>query len=82
VSRRLDLASAEIEQASHYDYIVVNEEVALATAKIEAIITAEKCRPQRAAPNLWQEGNADEQADDRRADQVGEQQVRPGGFGS
>ncbi|MBC7335263.1 MAG: guanylate kinase, partial [Clostridia bacterium] len=48
--RRLELASFEIERAKEYDYLVVNEEIAQATAKIEAIITAEKCRPQRAAP--------------------------------
>ncbi|MBC7346641.1 MAG: guanylate kinase [Clostridia bacterium] len=58
--RRLELASFEIERAKEYDYLVVNEEIAQATAKIEAIITAEKCRPQRAAPYLLQEGIVDE----------------------
>lgn len=63
VSRRLDLAPQEVGQARHYDYIVVNEEVSLAVAKIEAIIVAEKCRPLRAAPNLLQEGDGGEQAE-------------------
>lgn len=62
VSRRLALARQEIAEARHYDYVIVNEEVSLAVAKLEAILVAEKCRPLRAAPNLLLEGDSGEQA--------------------
>lgn len=57
VNRRLSVAMSEINRAKEYDYLVVNQEVPLAMAKIEAIMVAEKCRPSFAAKGLFQEGN-------------------------
>ncbi len=44
---RLKTAEEEMAQVSHFDYVVVNEEIDRATATIEAIIAAEKCRVNR-----------------------------------
>ena len=45
-ARRLQIAQNELAQMEWYDYCVVNEDGKLerATAEIEAIVTAEKCR--------------------------------------
>lgn len=42
--RRIETADEEMEQLPLFDYIVVNDKVEQAVAKIDAIITAEKCR--------------------------------------
>lgn len=47
VRRRLASAAAEIAACREYDYVVVNDRVEDAVAKIRAIITAEKCRVER-----------------------------------
>lgn len=47
VQRRLASAAAEIAACREYDYVVVNDRVEDAVAKIRAIITAEKCRVER-----------------------------------
>jgi guanylate kinase len=47
IAKRLGCAQEEIGFAPQYDYAVVNDEVAAATAKIAAIILAEKCRMDR-----------------------------------
>ncbi len=47
INYRLGFAMQEIAAAHHYDYVVVNDEVDLAAAKIQAILTAERCRPFR-----------------------------------
>ncbi|MHB1421326.1 MAG: guanylate kinase [Bacillota bacterium] len=47
IRRRLNSVSQELNYISEYDYVVVNDEVDAAVAKIIAIIQAEKCRPQR-----------------------------------
>lgn len=44
VYRRLSNAPLELNQARHYDYIVVNDHLDKAVQEIEAIITAEKLR--------------------------------------
>lgn len=44
IRSRLDRARWEYEQAEKYDYIVVNDDVCHASAEIEAIMLAEKCR--------------------------------------
>lgn len=44
VYKRLSNAPAELDQARHYDYIVVNEDLDKAVGDLEAIITAEKLR--------------------------------------
>ncbi len=45
--KRFKSAYKEINYVSRYNYAVVNDEVNLATEKIEAIILAEKCRVDR-----------------------------------
>ena len=47
VYKRLSNAPAELNQARHYDYLVVNDSLDEAVAQIEAIITAEKLRTSR-----------------------------------
>ncbi|MDR3564860.1 MAG: guanylate kinase [Negativicutes bacterium] len=49
IEKRLGAAHEELSCAFHYNYIVVNDEVSKATAKIAAIISAEKCRTDRNA---------------------------------
>lgn len=46
ISRRLSIARRELEQASQYDYRVVNDWVEDAVKKLSAIFLAEKCRDQ------------------------------------
>ena len=45
--RRLAQARREAEQYSHFDYVVINDEVERATVDIEAIIRAERLRASR-----------------------------------
>ncbi len=45
IAQRLAQAKIELESASEYDYIVVNDVVAEAVAELEAIMVAEHCRP-------------------------------------
>jgi len=47
ISRRLGNARQEIEQAVWYDYLVVNDAVAEASRRLQAIVTAERCRTVR-----------------------------------
>jgi len=42
--RRVETADAEMSQLPLFDYVVVNDEVDRAVARIDAIVTAEKCR--------------------------------------
>lgn len=49
IAKRLSCVQDELKYASQYDYVVVNDEVAAATARISAIIDAEKCRTARNA---------------------------------
>lgn len=44
LQRRLSAAKAEIEVGRHYKYVIVNDEVESAAAKIGDIISAEHCR--------------------------------------
>ncbi len=47
VGRRLRTAREELEEAVHFDYIVVNDEVRLAMERIRAIVEAESHSPVR-----------------------------------
>lgn len=47
IQKRLHWAVKEIQVYDQYDYVVVNDMVENAVSKIQAIITAEKCRPWR-----------------------------------
>ena len=45
IRHRLDVARQEIHALADYDYIVVNDEVETAVARLRAIVLAERCRP-------------------------------------
>lgn len=47
IKRRLSCACEELSYVQQYNYVVVNDEVTLATQKVQAIITAESCAVQR-----------------------------------
>lgn len=47
VEKRLSCAEAELAYRNQYDYIIVNDEVETAAAKMEAVMLAEKCRSSR-----------------------------------
>lgn len=42
--RRMETADREMQQLPLFDYVVVNDEIEQAAARIDAIVTAEKCR--------------------------------------
>ncbi len=48
VEKRLSCAEYELSFSNQYDYIIVNDEVALAAEKMKAILLAERCRVNRA----------------------------------
>ena len=52
LKRRIASAQNEIATAKNYQYVVVNDEVDAAVAKIKAIITAEHCKVNRNEINL------------------------------
>ena len=47
VEKRLSCAEQELAYRNQYDYIIVNDDVEQAAAKMEAILLAEKCRSWR-----------------------------------
>lgn len=60
VRRRLQAARDELAQVDKYDYLVVNDRLALAVERIEAVVTAERLRPCRQdVHNLLEEEIAD-----------------------
>lgn len=46
IAKRLERARAEYELAGSFDYVIVNDTVAAAAEKLDAIMTAEHCRPE------------------------------------
>lgn len=52
ILRRLKSAQTELAYVSEYDYVIVNDKIETAIAKLKSIITAEKCRPQRRKINF------------------------------
>jgi len=44
---RLAVAPTEIAQFQHYDYVIVNDDLELATQQLRAIIVADRCRLER-----------------------------------
>lgn len=49
---RLKAARVEISASARYDYLVVNDHIERAATALQAIITAERCRRERAVPGL------------------------------
>lgn len=47
VERRLRNAGIEVQLYERFDYVVLNDDLDRALARLEAIIIAERCRPQR-----------------------------------
>ena len=47
IAKRLDRARAEFKYIDKYNYVLVNDTVAAATERLQAIITAEKCAMSR-----------------------------------
>lgn len=47
IERRLDNAAAEIRESRWYDYLIVNDQFAVALDEFKAILTAERCRTRR-----------------------------------
>lgn len=47
LTSRLHVASDELKQIEHYDYVVINDEVEKACERIQGIIHAEHCRKER-----------------------------------
>jgi len=47
IERRLRNASIEVQLYERFDYVVLNDDLDRALAQLEAIITAERCRPGR-----------------------------------
>jgi guanylate kinase len=47
IERRLRNASIEVQLYERFDYVIVNDELDRALAQLEAIIVAERCRPER-----------------------------------
>jgi guanylate kinase len=47
LARRLEIASRELDHASGYDYVVVNDDLDQTVASVESIIDAESRRPTR-----------------------------------
>ncbi|MBV8206971.1 MAG: guanylate kinase [Acidobacteria bacterium] len=48
IERRLQMAAKEIENYSHYDYIVVNDQLEQSTDELKAIVVSERLRAGRA----------------------------------
>jgi guanylate kinase len=47
IRNRLAIAPTEMAQYQHYDYVVVNDDLQLATQQLQAIIVADRCRVER-----------------------------------
>jgi guanylate kinase len=46
---RLNIAKHEIEHYGFFDYVVVNDDIAIASDKLRSIVFAERCKRQRLA---------------------------------
>ncbi|MFD2670205.1 guanylate kinase [Marinicrinis sediminis] len=52
IQNRMSAAREELSMMQNYDYVVVNDEIELACARIQSIIAAEHCRRERVFPNI------------------------------
>jgi guanylate kinase len=48
--QRLAMAPTEMQHYRHYDYVIVNDDLATATQQLQAIIVADRCRVERLSP--------------------------------
>lgn len=54
IARRIENAQGELRQAHWYDYIVINDDLALASAQLKSIMQAEGCRSRFVLPCIEQ----------------------------
>lgn len=54
ISRRIENAQGELQQAHWYDYIVINDDLAVASAQLKSIMQAEGCRSRFVFPCIEQ----------------------------
>ena len=47
IDARMNKAIGELEQMKYYDYVIVNHDIDIAVAELEAIVTAERLRSER-----------------------------------
>lgn len=60
IRRRLRNAHHEMQQINRYDYLIINDQLAYATDRFQAIVLAERCRPARQEiTHLLAEGSYD-----------------------
>ncbi len=52
IQRRLEVAQLEVDAVTEYDYVVVNDEVDRAVARLQAIVEAERSRLRVMAPRV------------------------------
>ena len=52
IERRLDTARSEVSAVTEYEYVVVNDELDRCVAELAAIVTAERARRSRRAPEI------------------------------
>lgn len=54
IRSRMSIARDELRLMEHYDYAIVNDQVEAACHRIQAILTAERCRKERMVPTIKQ----------------------------
>jgi guanylate kinase len=47
IRRRLQIASAEVDEYAQYEYVVINDEIEAAVGRLQAIVGAERARVKR-----------------------------------
>lgn len=52
IQKRLRIAEAEVRQASHYDYIIINDRLTAAFETLKAVVIAERARSARMAEKV------------------------------
>lgn len=50
LQQRLAMAPIEMQHYRHYDYVIINDDLAVATQQLHAIIVADRCRVERLRP--------------------------------
>lgn len=52
VEKRLNRSREEMMLLNHYDYIIINDDINLATARLQAVVTAEKAKTKNIIENI------------------------------